>query len=54
MCPYDLNLIEATLLSEKDKNHINQYHQKVYETLASRLEGHPDVIDWLKFATRKL
>ncbi len=37
MCPYDLNLIEPSLLSKKDKSHINQYHHKVYEILAPRL-----------------
>jgi hypothetical protein len=29
MCPYDLNLVDKSLLSNKDCQFINNYHQKV-------------------------
>lgn len=33
LCPIDLNLVETKLLTEAEKNWLNAYHQKVFETL---------------------
>ena len=38
LCPYDLNLIKFELLSNTDKQHINNYHQRVYDTLKPMLK----------------
>ena len=54
MCPYDLNLIESSLLTSKDKAFINKYHKKVFETLSQKLQDNQEAVDWLKFATRNL
>lgn len=36
--PYDTKLIETSLLTEKERNWINQYHQKVYDKIAPLLD----------------
>ena len=36
--PYETKLIDTSLLSEKERNWINQYHQKVYDKIAPFLD----------------
>jgi Xaa-Pro aminopeptidase len=38
LCPYDLNLIDESLLTKKDRECINKYHARVRETLVPLLK----------------
>ena len=48
MCPIDTRLIDVKLLTRDERKWLNDYHRKVYRTLAPRL-GSEDR-DWLKRA----
>ena len=52
MCPLELKLIDAALLTETQKEWVNNYHNQVYKTLAPLLEESERV--WLKGKTRRL
>lgn len=45
-CPYEREAIDTDMLTEEEKDYINSYHRKVYETLEPLLEGH--VKEWLR------
>ncbi|UBB90103.1 aminopeptidase P family protein [Candidatus Kaistella beijingensis] len=44
ICPFDRNVIDVNLLTEPEKEWLNNYHQWCEEKLAADLEG--DVKDW--------
>jgi Xaa-Pro aminopeptidase len=44
--PYDLNLIDGTLLSVSEKEWIKDYHQRVFEELKPGLS--PEEVEWLE------
>jgi Xaa-Pro aminopeptidase len=48
-CPYDMNLIDVTLLNETEIRWINNYHQRVYELLSPKASD--EVLQWLKMKT---
>lgn len=50
--PIDLDAINPDLMSEREKELLNQYHKKVYEVIAPHLE--PDEREWLKEYTREI
>jgi len=54
--PYERNLIDVKLLRKEDIEHINNYHQQVYENLEPFLKEKNDQIalKWLKEKTQKL
>lgn len=52
LVPFDLDAIAVSLLSEREKMLLNQYHQVVYQTMAPYLEE--EVKTWLKEATRAI
>lgn len=52
LVPFDLDAIESSLLSEREKLLLNQYHKMVYHTIAPYLDG--EVKSWLKEATREI
>jgi len=52
LLPFDLNSIEKSLLSSKEINWINQYHQIVYDQLTSELTEVE--CKWLKEKTRMI
>ncbi len=52
LVPFDLDAIAKELLSEREKRILNQYHKRVYQTIAPALEG--EVKSWLKEATREI
>ena len=54
--PYERKLIDLKLLGKNDVEHINQYHQYVYDTLEPLLKKRNDdiAINWLKEKTQKL
>ncbi len=52
LAPYERDLIEIDGLSPEDIEQINDYHQRVYEELASRLDEQTKT--WLRKATRPL
>lgn len=49
MAPIDKNLLIIDLLTKAEKTWLNDYHQKVFDTLSPYLEG--DVLAWLKEVT---
>ncbi len=52
MCPLELDLIDVTLLTEVQKEWVNNYHIQVYNTLGPYLEESER--DWLKGKTGRL
>lgn len=52
LAPIHQSLIDATLLTSKEKNWLNTYHQRVYDTLAPLLDE--EVKTWLQKATQPL
>ena len=49
LTPIDTRLVDGSLLSEEERNWLNEYHDRVCEILCEHLE--PDEADWLKKAT---
>lgn len=54
LCPYDKNLIERDLLTPADAKFINEYHQRIWDTLSPRIQDDPATLEWLKQATSPL
>ncbi|HPD82666.1 MAG: aminopeptidase P family protein [Alphaproteobacteria bacterium] len=52
LVPLDKNLIEPEMLDKSEKNWLNNYHQKVFETVSPLLDQ--DHADWLKVATSSI
>ncbi len=52
LVPIDLDAIDESILTYKEKNWLNSYHQKVYETIAPFLTSEEQ--EWLKQYTRAL
>ncbi len=52
MVPFDLDAVDVTLLTEKEKEHLNNYHAQVWEAISPLLSGEEK--EWLKEATRKI
>ena len=51
LCPYDKNLLDEKLLTQADKDYINAYHKRVYDTVAPLIEDDQETIAWLRAAT---
>lgn len=49
LCPFDCSILELDLLDRNEKRWLNDYHQKVYETLSPLLPEH--IAQWLKEKT---
>ncbi|GAK55228.1 putative aminopeptidase [Candidatus Vecturithrix granuli] len=52
LCPIDLDLIEASLLSQAERAWLNAYHQRVYDTLSPFLNK--EECAWLRRETRAI
>jgi Xaa-Pro aminopeptidase len=52
MAPIDINLIDSSLLTAKEKDWLNEYHSIVREKISSLLDD--ETKDWLKEKTRPL
>ena len=52
LAPIDLRLVDESLLTGEECDWLNDYHERVRDTLAPRLSGAE--LDWLQNATRKL
>jgi len=52
LVPFDLEGLEMSLLSEEDKNYLNQYHALVYEKISPYLTEDERV--WLRDVTREV
>lgn len=52
LCPLDLALLDASLLSPSEKNWLNTYHRRVLETLSPFLSAAETA--WLSMATREI
>ncbi len=52
LCPYEREVIDITLLTERERAWINAYHQRVRQELSPRLEAEDR--QWLEQATEEL
>ncbi len=52
MVPFDLDGVDPSLMTEREKDLLNQYHRKVYETIGPQLDEAERA--WLKEATRAI
>lgn len=52
MIPFDLNAVLPEEMSEEERQWLNEYHQKVYETVAESLPEKERI--WLREATRQI
>lgn len=52
LCPFDLDVLMPELLTEAEKNWLNEYHKTVCEKIAPYLEG--EDLEFLKHATRAI
>jgi Xaa-Pro aminopeptidase len=52
LCPIDIRLVKKELLTQKEINWLNDYHKKVYKTLAPLLDK--TEATWLKQATQEI
>jgi len=52
MCPVDLNLVEPSLMTEKEKEWLNDYHRTVQDKLSPHLSDEEK--EWLKNETRPI
>lgn len=52
MVPFDLDAVEPSLLDEKERRLLNEYHHKIRETLQPYLDKEEKV--WLKQVTREI
>ncbi|CAG9328563.1 unnamed protein product [Blepharisma stoltei] len=56
MVPYDKNLLDFRLLSQRDIQYINAYHSKIWQNLSPILEnrGETAALEWLRGATTSI
>ena len=52
LAPFDRRLIESSLLTPKERDWVNAYHAKVFETLAPLVDH--ETKDWLQVATASI
>ncbi len=52
MFPFDLSLFDTSIMTDEEIEWVNNYHTKVYDTLAPGLSG--EALAWLKDKTSKL
>lgn len=52
LCPYELDAIEISLLTNEEKGWLNDYHKNVFDTLSPYLSE--DEISWLKNSTKAI
>ena len=50
--PIDLDGIDPSMMNERERKQLNDYHKKVYEVIAPFLDA--DEAEWLKEATRQV
>ncbi|TQR60999.1 aminopeptidase P family protein [Campylobacter troglodytis] len=51
LCPFESLLIDFSMLNEKEKTWLSQYHQKIFKTVSPYLEG--SSLNWLKKKIKK-
>lgn len=51
-CPIDIDAIDVDMLTETEKNWLNEYHKLVYSKLSSKLND--ETREWLKNYTREI
>lgn len=56
MCPIQTRLIDVTLLTAKERDHLNAYHQTVLDTLGPLLRetNDLDTLAWLERETKAI
>ena len=51
-CPFDLEAVEVSMLSDREKKLLNEYHRMVFRTLAPYLTNEEKL--WLRYETREI
>ncbi|MCR6570323.1 aminopeptidase P family protein [Campylobacter insulaenigrae] len=54
LCPFEPSCIDLTLLDQKEKDWLNNYHQEVYQKLSPKLNDNTKALQWLTIRTQKL
>ena len=54
LCPYNRNLIDLRMLTAADREHIDSYHQRVWDEVAPFLSGDDKTLGWLRSQTVSL
>ena len=52
MVPFDLDGVEPSLMTERERKLLNEYHRRVFETVGPQLP--PKEREWLAYATREI
>jgi Xaa-Pro aminopeptidase len=52
LCHYDTSCLEVSLLNQEERDWLNAYNARVYDTLSPRLPA--DVAAWLREKTRPI
>jgi len=52
LVPFDLDGVIPEMMSDKEKQRLNEYHRRVYETIGPLVPA--DVREWLREATREI
>lgn len=52
MVPFDLDGVDPSIMTEREKQLLNDYHRTIYETIGPKLDE--DEREWLKEATRAI
>ena len=52
LVPFDLDGVDPTLMTAREKQLLNDYHQKIYATIGPHLNAEEQA--WLKEATRAI
>ncbi len=54
LVPIQTKMIDASQLKPEDVAWLDQYHADVWAEVSPRLQGKPEVLEWLKKNTRPL
>lgn len=56
MCPIHTKLIDSSIMTDTEVNHLNAYHKKVLEIVGPQLEADGDTftLEWLKRETQPI
>ncbi|WP_291952889.1 aminopeptidase P family protein [Campylobacter sp.] len=54
LCPFEPSCIDLTLLDQKEKNWLNNYHQEVFQKLSPKLANDTKSLQWLTIRTQAI
>ncbi|KAF5843716.1 hypothetical protein DUNSADRAFT_8231 [Dunaliella salina] len=54
LVPIQTKMIEASIMSPDEVSWLDQYHKQVWEAVSPRIQGNPELLEWLRVNTRPL